>query len=472
MDPFELKVKTFIEQHQLLNKGDKTLVGVSGGPDSLALLYFLKRIRNMWDLSLMVAHVDHMFRGEESFSEMKYVQELCESWNIPFKGKRINVPQEVKIQPGSNPQNLSRKLRYDFFRTVMEKEEIPLLALAHHGDDQIETILMRLTRGTSVKGAAGIRVKRTFASGAIIRPFLCVTKQEIEEYTERMGLKPVYDPSNKKDTYTRNRFRKSVLPFLKQENAKVHTHFQRFSEELFADNDYLYSLAEREIKKFLRIGEQGEISFPIERFLSLPSPLQRRGIHLILNYLYKGKDLEQITGTHVESILHILYSPHPSKKVNLPEGLVAERSYSKITFHFHPETMVERFSFEWEKGGEVLLPNGNKLIMKKYTGKEKGNDIFFLDESTPMPLVVRTRKEGDRIEALGMSGSKKIKSLFIDRKIPIKYRNEWPIVTDREGRILWVPLLQKSKYEADPELGNLLVLQYIIQEDFWEDLNS
>jgi len=461
MDPFEAKVKEFIKKHQLLSHGKKVLVGVSGGPDSLALLYFLKRIQEEYSLSLVACHVDHMFRGEESYSELKYVQAICDEWGIPFYGTRINVPEELKKHDGANSQALARKLRYNFFRLIMEREEIPSLALAHHGDDQIETILMRLTRGASIKGIAGIPVKRPFGKGEILRPFLCVTKSEIEEYGSRMGLKPVYDPSNMKDIYTRNRFRRSVLPFLKEENQNVHIHFQRFSEELNDDDELLYSLAKKELEKLVQFSQKGDLTLQVEPFLTLHTSLQRRCIHLILNYIYKGKEQGEISSAHVENILSILQRNHPSKRLNLPEGLIVEKSYTMLNFTFNPK-ITEEYSIVWEKG-DLQLPNGNMLVMRKYTGKEKGDEFFFLDKNA-LPLIVRTRKVGDRIELPGNIGRKKLKTIFIDRKIPISQRDEWPIITDREGRILWVPLLQKSKYEADVHSGNILILQYKMKE--------
>lgn len=244
MGSFVDKAKKFIVQNELLSKGDRILVGVSGGPDSLALLHFLVSLREEMGLDITACHVDHMFRGEQSFSEMKYVERICSEWEVPFIGERINVPEEIAKTSG-NPQSVSRQLRYRFYEGIMKERKIPLLALAHHGDDQMETILMRLTRGSSVGASGGMRVKRCFATGWIIRPFLCMTRSEIEAYIDENQLKPVYDPSNKKDVYTRNRYRKHVLPFLKEENPNAHLHFQQYSEDVHDDDDYLTQLAEK-----------------------------------------------------------------------------------------------------------------------------------------------------------------------------------------------------------------------------------
>ena len=156
-----------------------------------------------------------MLRGKQSYEELLYVKSICQEWNIPFESIQINVYEKSKEKYGST-EAIARELRYDFFQSVMEKNNIPNLALGHHGDDQIETILMRLTRGSELKATAGIQVKRPFASGTIIRPFLCVTKEEIEDYIAEVTISNLYMIiHNKLDIYTRNRFRNHILPFLK-----------------------------------------------------------------------------------------------------------------------------------------------------------------------------------------------------------------------------------------------------------------
>ncbi|MCU9615272.1 tRNA lysidine(34) synthetase TilS [Caldibacillus lycopersici] len=464
MDLFEAKVNNFIERHKLLSKGLHVLVGVSGGPDSLAMLYFLKRIREQWDLKLTVAHVDHMFRGEQSFNELKYVEQICTKWDIGFEGVQLNVPLAISKQSKSS-QAVSRELRYQFYQEVMEKHHIPVLALAHHGDDQMETILMRLTRGSSLKGSAGIRVHRDFGHSKIIRPFLCVTKAEIEEYIRQNRLEPVYDPSNKKDIYTRNRFRKYVLPFLKQENKNVHMHFQRFSEELTEDEEYIMNHARTVYNNLVTKEEAGDLTIKRNELLREPMPLQRRCIHLILNYLYKGKLPENLAAIHINYLLETMGSTKPSSKVDLPNGLQAIMSYQTCRFTFN-HSKPKAYTYEWNKGETITLPNGNQLLMhcNKET-LEKGNNYYLLKEQSAFPLIVRTRNEGDRIQLKGSGGTKKIKSVFIDYKIPLHMRDEWPIVTDREGNILWIPLLKKSQFEALNQ-ENVIILQYKTYEDF------
>jgi tRNA(Ile)-lysidine synthase len=464
----EQNVQQFINRHQLLHQNDKILVGVSGGPDSLALLHFLKERKHQWGFTIVAAHVDHMFRGKQSYDELLYVQKLCEEWGIEFIGEQIYV-QKIMEEQQTGLQETARKVRYNFFSKVMKEKNLNVLALAHHGDDQIETILMRLTRGSDWKGRAGIPVKRKFGQGFIVRPFLCVTKDEIEDYCKKHSLHPVYDPSNKKLDYSRNRFRQKILPFLKEENKNVHIHFQRYSEELQEDHSYLMELTVQQMNKLMRKKCEKYYEITIEPFLSMPLPLQRRGIHLILNYLYKEIP-PSLSAVHIDSILRLLNNPfNPSGMLNLPNGLKVERSYNICSFHFPSNKMIP-YNYLWDLTHNIELPDGSILTVNNFKGNNvRGNNVFILDlNKIPLPLYIRTRENGDRIQLKGMNGSKKISDIFIDEKIPKKYRDYWPVITNSHGEIIWIPGLKKSNYEANVDgniAGTYIILKYEKNQD-------
>ncbi|ESU34606.1 hypothetical protein G3A_00085 [Bacillus sp. 17376] len=454
------KVKAFLERHSFQLNNMSIAVGVSGGPDSLALLHFLSEQRERNFLKLVAVHVDHMFRGYESYQDALFVKDFCEKRDIPFEMKRIDVPAYMR-ETGLSSQQAARACRYSFFEQVMEKHQLQYLALGHHGDDQVETVLMRLTRGSSGKARAGIPFSRKFGPFTIFRPFLCLTKEELEEYCSMNLLQPRIDPSNEKAYYSRNRFRKFVLPFLKEENAAVHEHFQRFSEELQMDEDYLIELTSKELNKVMK-KEGKRISVCISSFEEMPMPLQRRGIKLILNYLYNERPAS-LSAIHIEKIFSIIRNPHPSGTLDFPSGLRIIRSYGKCHFELNPP---ERQSYRFELSGpdQLRLPNGGGIDAQLLNGAhdmDVSNDCFIVDlEQTGTPLIIRTRQNGDRISLKGMAGSKKVKDIFIDMKIPLSQRDEWPIVTDREGGILWLPGLKKSNHESTK--GNrLLLLTYI-----------
>lgn len=454
----ESKVENFLNRHSFKREGRKMVVGVSGGPDSLALLHYLCGQREKRDLSIVAAHVDHMLRGQESFEDAMFVKDFCEQYRIPFEMERMNVPERMKRTRNSSEIE-ARAARYEFFAKIMAKYGYENLILAHHGDDQIETILMRLTRGSSGKARAGIPFTRPFANGRIYRPFLNLTKNDIWEYCKKHNLEPRLDPSNEESIYSRNRFRKVILPFLKAENPQVHEHFQRFSEELQSDETFLQELTVQSMNKVVTKREKSKISIDIKSFLEVPLPLQRRGIQLILNYLYKEKP-SSLSAIHIDQVFFLVHHPQPSGKLDLPNGLKVIRSYLHLSFQFKL-TDVETYHFEIEGPGTIELPNGGRIEMDYIDEPIAITDPFqalFNADEVKWPIIVRTRKMGDRMTLKGMLGSKKIKDIFIDRKISINDRDSWPVITDGEGFIIWLPGLKKSSFEGKYQKTKQLIL--------------
>ena len=453
---------TLINKHQLIEKDSTIVVGVSGGPDSLALLHLLGLMKKKWNLKIVAAHVDHMFRGEQSKEDMLFVIEYCKENDLLCETIQIDVTTYAnKYQLSS--QVAARECRYDFFKSVLDKYHSKLLALGHHGDDQVETILMRMVRGATGESLAGIQLKRSFHNGFIIRPLLATTKEQLLRYCNEQQLKPRFDPSNKKEDYTRNRFRHQVLPFLKSENPLVHERFQYFSETLLEDETYLQVLTKQQMNTVLKRKEKSVIEMDINRFESLPLPLQRRGIQLILNYLYEHIPAS-LSSIHIESLLTLLSQEHPSGSLDYPGGLKVIKSYHSCLFTFeHKE--VENYSYNLDIPSVLTLPNGHVLtctIGGLSSTEQKGNNTFLLDyRNIVKPIIVRTRKQGDKIKLKGMNGRKKVKDIFIDGKIPLHCRYSWPIVEDGDGEILWVPGLKKSIFEADSaNEDEYVVLQY------------
>lgn len=465
----ERKVEAFLKKRQFPIKNKGILVGVSGGPDSLALLHFLWSHTDKWNVQIYAAHVDHMFRGKESEEEALFVKRFCEDRKIPFEMKQINIPDYME-KTGLSSQVAARECRYEFFQEVMDKFNLSVLVLGHHGDDQIETILMRLTRGGAGKARAGIPFSRTFHNGVIVRPFLCLNREEIEEYCLHHQLEPRRDPSNEKDVYSRNRFRKYILPFLRKENPQVHEQFQRLSEDLESDEEFLVQLTEERLESVITKKMDTRISIDIEAFNLMPLPLQRRGIQLILNYLYKVRPAS-LSAIHIEKIFSVLQSPHPSGTLDFPNGLKVVRSYQECSFQFYTHTNPISYKLEVSEPGEVFLPNGDILMIEILHDEavkisSPAQSLLYM-KADVLPLVIRTRKNGDRMTIKGMNGTKKLKNLFIDEKVPIHMRNSWPIVTDRNDQIVWVPGLKKSNLYTvrDYEVSQRIILLTYISND-------
>ncbi|MHC0039277.1 tRNA lysidine(34) synthetase TilS [Pseudoneobacillus sp. C159] len=457
----EQKVEAFLKRHHLSLKGKRLLIGVSGGPDSLTLLHYLWKKRDLWELEIIAVHVDHMFRGEQSWEEAIFVKETCRKMEVLFEWKQINVTAYMQ-ETGKSPQIAARECRYQYFEEKMHQFQADYLVLGHHGDDQIETILMRMTRGSSGYARAGIPFKRPFARGEIIRPLLAVSRLEIENYCMIHKLDPRRDPSNEKPYYVRNRFRSDILPFLKKENPAVHEHFQRMSEELNQDEKFLEELTVSELNKVMRSRTDREISIEVDQFLAIPLPLQRRAIQLILNYLYRVRP-SSLSALHIDLILKLLGQSNPSGQLDFPEGLRIIRSYQQCDFQFG-EKKAGIFRYELFGPGNIHLPNGDSIHLE-YVAQlpsTRGLDLCILNpQQIPFPLIIRTRAQGDRIHPKGMSGTKKIKDIFIDAKIPLARRETWPIVTDGEGNIVWAPKLKLSNLDVRGQhLESYLVLTY------------
>ncbi|WP_035178623.1 tRNA lysidine(34) synthetase TilS [Alkalihalobacterium bogoriense] len=447
--------------HTYMKQDDIVVVGVSGGPDSLALLHYLWKYEKQF--KIICAHVDHQLRGETSFEDYKFVERFCQQRGIIFEGSRIDV-KTYKEEQGVSTQVAARHCRYQFFEMVMAKHNATYLALGHHGDDQIETIVMNQVRGTVGVGLAGIPVTREFGMGKIIRPFLGITKAEIEQYCKEENLLPRTDESNTSLLYTRNRFRKVILPFFKDENPNVHTHFQKQSEWIQEDEMFLEKLTTEALKEAIIEKKPEYIKIDVMKVREMAIPLQRRGIHLILKYLY-GKIHPSIKMIHIEQIIDVLHATHPSGQVSLPNGMKAIRSYNHCSFTYVTNHEKRTIGRTWTIPGSITLDSGvltGQRIPSSEVSGENGKNVLIVDANAiSLPLYVRTRQEGDKIAPMGMTGSKKISRIFIDNKVDTEKRDNWPIVTDADGDIIWVPCFVKSrKGMIDEASTSCLVLTF------------
>lgn len=437
----EANVLSFMTRHQLLADGDTVVVGVSGGPDSMALLAFLYKYSRQWQLRMIVVSCDHGFRGEESAADVAFVRRWCEKRQLTVVGRTLDVTSYMEREQ-LGLQQAARHCRYDVFAEVMQTYQADKLVLAHHGDDQVETMLMNQVRG-SYFALSGMPVQRPFASGEIIRPFLCVAKQEIEAYCKAQNIRPRRDPSNDKDDYMRNRFRHHILPFLKEENPRVHEKFQYESERIADDQHFLQQCAATYMDRVLLRHDEWSVHMSRSECLQVPKALQRRVIRLLLNYL--NQETFTLQTVHIETILEWLSHEHPSGQLNLPEGLRAIRSYDEITLTYENHRQVSSYEMTLTVPGVVQGIFGYITARQSYADDVITDDrhTFVCDSAcVTLPLSVRSKVPGDRMSLKGMTGSKKLKDIFIDYKIPRQQRSQWPVVCDASGRILWLPGLQ------------------------------
>ncbi|NIK12691.1 tRNA lysidine(34) synthetase TilS [Alkalibacillus almallahensis] len=437
----EEQVKQFIQEQGLIQQGDELYVAVSGGVDSMALLHLLYNIQSDWNLTLTVLTVDHQLRGEESEADSLFVGEQATNLSIPCRLLKVDTKDyQQKTQTGV--QEAARTLRYDAF--AKEVSESGKLVLAHHGDDQIETMFMRLSKGVFPRG---MEASKQLDSLHVIRPLLKVSKEQIRDYVNQHSIPFREDPSNASDDYTRNRFRHQLLPFVQSENPNIHNSAMDLHHELTEDHQLLNEWAEERMMAISQFCEQ-KVTFSINFFEALPLPLQRRGFHLILNYLSVSN---QSYRRDFQSFKEWLASETPNSEWTLRQGLKAIKSYDTCTVT--TQTLESRsYEIPLNIGDLKRLPNGWTIqvqeISSEYSKTLDLNDRVMVGSKSDVswPLTVRTRRPGDRIRPKGLNGHKKVKDIFIDEKVPLNERDTWPVVTDANGRVLWIPLLKQSDW--------------------------
>ena len=433
-----------IEEFFFFHENDCIVVGCSTGPDSMALLDMLLKIRNKYHLSIIVAHVNHNVR-KESYDECDFLKKYCYEKEIIFESMIIEKYGD------DNFHNEARNIRYHFFEDIINKYNANYLMTAHHGDDLMETILMRLVRGSNLAGYSGFKECVLMDGYSIVRPLIHFTKDELLEYDKINNVPYFIDSSNSKDKYTRNRYRKYVLPFLKEEDKNVHLKFLKFSNNLDEASKYINKERDKAIDRV----SEGEYIL-IDKFLAEDSYLQKEILYYLLNEYYQD-DLVLLSDKHIELLLSIIRGKKVNCFVNLPNNVLACRNYNKFKLSVEVDEIVD---YEIEFENFVTLPN-NHTIEKIEKSLDNSNNICRLNSSDiVLPLIVRTRKIGDRIKVKNMDGSKKIKDIFIDNKIPLEKRDSWPIVVDSIGNVVWIPGIKKSKFDKKINESYDIILKY------------
>ena len=424
------EVIDFLEKEVKLKENDIIVLGNSGGPDSMFLLSVLLKLREKYNLKIISAHVNHNVRSE-SRDEQEFLMNYCKDNNVVFESMIIENYSD------DNFHNQARNIRYNFFLDIVKKYDAKYLMTAHHGDDLIETILMRIVRGSTLKGYSGFETIIEHDEFKVVRPLIFLTKDYIKDYDDKNNIPYVVDKSNFKDKYTRNRYRKNVLPFLKEEEKDVHKKFIKFSKTLQEYDEFINN----EIKKTIDKVYKNNI-IDISNYLKLDKLLQRKIIEYILEEIYK-EDLMIINDKHIKLIMDLIESKRSNSKVVLPHNIEVIKSYDKVLF---TKEIKEIIDYNIELTNSVVLPNKHKLI-KELDDLENNNYVCRLDSSEiKLPLYVRTRRLGDKMYLKKINGSKKLKDIFIDCKIPASERDSYPIVVDSTDKVLWIPGIKKSKY--------------------------
>ncbi|MCZ2260586.1 tRNA lysidine(34) synthetase TilS [Sporosarcina sp. G11-34] len=445
MDNFDEKIFQYIKEKSLVKKGDRILIACSGGVDSVALLHFVAINREKLGVEVAAVHVDHMLRGIESEEDGTFVESVCKTYGIPFFGGSVPVPEIIK-KDGGNVQAICREGRYVFFQKTMREQQFNVLATAHHAEDQLETVLMQLTKGGI---PTGIPIKRMIENGILIRPFLPAMKDALYSYARRHELKFREDPSNNSNAYMRNRFRQEIVPFILKENPTAAENAVTLSSKVQEDEEFLGSMAKARLEKIVDFTDEGLPFVDSRAFMDMPTALQRRMIPLLLGYLYNNKNLpvEYKSGL-IGQLLKHLGSQEGNVSIDLPFGYQFLREYGNITFvqkKTSPESNVQKTV---PKGKQFFWGNDVWFYWSEVENVDvdlltNAKEVMYFDLPEPaLPLQVRRRNDGDRILLPGMVHSKRLSRLFIDEKVSKSKRLCLPIVVTAQDEVCAVPGLR------------------------------
>lgn len=427
-------VLSFIREHSLFTPGETVVVAVSGGPDSVALLDLLTRLPDL-DLRLIVAHLNHRLRGNESEGDERFVASLAAAHGLPCVCESTDVA-ELSRRERLSLEDAGRRTRYAFFDRVAEQWGAASVALAHHADDQAETLLLRLLRGA---GTTGLSAMTPRTAGKYVRPLLCLSRHQIEGYLHARGLSFRTDSSNTDITFLRNRIRHELIPHLSRFNPEISRTLAATADLLAVDEEVLEAATDQALVRVSCEGEGGGASFSVAALLRESRGIRYRLYRRVVA-LVKG-DLTAVSFRHIRQIDDLVRSPKPNLTSVLPGGVRVVRSYETIGFCGNGSEVPWEGELLVEGPGSYLLPGGGELVVQVGVPPE---ELTLLPEQgcfdlarAPFPWLVRGVRPGDRITPLGMTGSRKVKELFIDAKVPLPLRRTIPLVFS-DGELIWI----------------------------------
>lgn len=386
----------FIRQYDLIHAGDTVICAVSGGADSTALLFALYLLREKLDFSLSAAHFNHGLRATESDRDEQFVRELCARYDIPlFVGRGEVVSGEKGLEAAA------REARYAFFAQLHGK-----IATAHTADDNAETLVLHLLRGTGLKGLGAIAPQ----NGKIIRPMLGITRAQVLTFLDEYHLRHVLDSSNETDAFLRNRVRHHIMPLLRAENPKI------------AENLSATALSLRDDEAYLQQQARESASLRVDVLREMPTALRRR----VLENFLEENGVREPQSRHIVAVESLVFSQKPSAQVQLPAGVTIERCYD--TLRLAPSGGLTEISVSCPS--ETIIGSlGLKLICREAT--EIRNDATTFTVQPQGNILLRSRRTGDEMRLSG--GTKSLKKLYIDRKIPASERDTIPVLVDALG---------------------------------------
>ena len=429
------KLRETIHHFDLLQKGDRVLVAVSGGPDSVALLYGLLVLKSELGLELYLAHLNHKLRGKESDQDERFVRDLAKQLKLKFFSKRVDIKREAKKQKLSI-EECAREIRYRYLEKVAHQIKADKIATGHQADDQAETFMMRLIRGAGGAGLSGIPPQR----GKIIRPLIRIRRKEIEGFLKQNKIVTRQDSSNYLPDRFRNKIRLTLLPIIKRDfNPKIVEILNRTADILSFQQEYIEKTCERILYDVSQI-RKNKIIIDLKKFTGYDICLQRELIRQCVGKI-KG-DSNQLSFDLVDRSLDLIQHKRNGKKIKLVAKIWLEVGEKELVLFV--EDKNKKIDYPITLPGEVnLIDWGIKIKSEVIQRKplkfsSRNENIAFLDvEKLQKPFRLRNRRKGDKFVPLGMEGTKSLADFFIDVKVPHHQRDEVPVLTSK-GEIVWV----------------------------------
>jgi len=441
------KVKRTISENELLTRGDSVLVALSGGPDSVALMHLLSRLRRSLKLKLGAVYVNHQMRPRAARKEEKFCQCLCDDLGVPLTVVREDVPALAKKR-AMGLEETAREVRYEIFDRLARGQSHDRVALGHHADDQVETILFRLIRGTGPSGLTGMPIKR----GRIIRPLLHLTRVEIMHYLKTNSLSWCEDASNRSVRFKRNWIRHRLLPEMRKHlNPRADSAILALAETLGVEDEFLEAIVQRSIRKTVTISPGGKIELDLRTFSRYPEWVRRRLVRRCLQVSWvTGQKPDRDTIRRLDSL-----ASAGSGSVSLAGRLQAAAAGGKL-FLWPRRRQTVRVKYEPGRRLDLDWPEvafSSRMVSRdrmKMSRKPASGRIWLDWDRLKPPLEIRTPRPGDRFRPLGMKGHKKVGDFLTDRKVPRPLRDEILLLCDREGPV-WVvgqEIADRVKIEA------------------------
>ena len=502
------KIRKTIKEHDMIQPGDSIVIGLSGGPDSVCMMHALWALQEEFEIGgLCAVHINHGLRGAESDGDQEYAAQLCKSMGVEFEAFRFDVAKEAEAA-GIGTEDAGRRIRYQTFEEVRRKIGAQKIAVAHNMNDQAETVLMRIMRGTGIAGLGGIpytrrdEIKHTscegimsaHSNGMIIRPVLDLARAEIEEYCEMAGLSPHIDSTNKQSIYTRNRIRLEMIPLMAEHfNPNIEKALVRLSKQAAEDNDFIQQAAEayingRSVCRF----DRAKRCLDIEGFAELHPSVAKR---VIMTCAGRCGLEYNMASVHIDRVMELISSSIESKEVDLTQNHYARLSYGKLWFAeriAENTKIVSPIDFPFEdilSDGKAIILAGSKKITLRVEpisstddGSRHRSDADVSEKGTASDphasdgsevkavldfdrllqkknAVIRNRMAGDRISPKGMKGSKKLQDYFTDRKIPKHMRDDMILVVDG-GKVLLAGEEAAGECCKTAESRRILTIEY------------